>query len=116
MLQLKMYCRFVFWILKKVFGVFKFVPVFLDGWRHAVRYEFATSMSIYTIMVIGSVTTSVVMGILRDGTPVKEQYVWSGFISSTVLYSMVIISALYQVFLEDYEKSFTILKDNQTGE
>lgn len=114
-MKLKMYVRFILWILGKVFGIFKYVPPFLQAWRTLVRTDFTTSLSAYTIMVIVSTVMSAVTGFIIDGAPVREKYIWPGFIVTTVIYLLVIIAALYQVFLEEYEKSFTILKDKQSG-
>jgi hypothetical protein len=115
-MQLKMYVRFILWILGKVFGVFRYVPLLFRAWCILVRTDFSTSLSAYTIMTIVSTAMSALTGFIIDGAPVREKYIWPGFIVTTIIYLLVIIAALYQVFLEEYEKSFTILKDKQSGE
>jgi hypothetical protein len=110
MLQLKMYGRFVVWLLNKLFSFGGAVPKFFKVWKENTRGEFALSLLMFLGSTVVSLAGTVIgwMLLTGDKPPAQVGLVAIGFCS--IMYLCVIIAALYEVFLEEYEESFNILK------
>lgn len=112
-MQLKMYGRFVLWILRKVTTAGGTIPRFFGYWKEAVRDEFGMSILLFVIATLTSIVVSIVAGlIMTNGEKPASGYVLVPLCFNAFVYFCVIISALYDVFVEEYERTFTILKED----
>ena len=112
--RLKMYGRFVLWLLKNSVTFGGFIPEFFAAWKDSVRSSFGASVALYLVLSIVTLATSSLIGYAeaKINEQPKIEFLLYPFVLVTLLYFGVIISALYDIFLEDYERSFTILKNN----
>lgn len=111
--QFKMYCKFVLWLLKKAVSFGGFIPEYFSTWKESVRTEFGMSVFLWIIPTLGAIIGAVaVFFMTSDGTakPALSVFVNPMYFTAGI-YFCVIVSALYDVFLEDYERTFTILKE-----
>ena len=123
MLKLKMYFRFVLWLVKKLFGsvgpISKFLSDVLEAWKDAVRNDFMLSVLFLLIVEIVSLVTSLVIWCFvaespRTQGPTPEHFIVP-LISGLVIYFCVILLALYDIFIEEYEEPFELLKKDHHG-
>lgn len=111
LMQLKMYGRFVLWLLNKVTTAGGTIPRFFGYWKESVRDEFGMSILLFVIATLSSIVVSLVIGlIITNGEKPASDYALVPLCFNTFIYFCVIISALYDVFVEEYERTFTILK------
>lgn len=111
LMQLKMYFRFVVWLLKKVVSFGGFIPEVYTNWKDTVKYEFGMSLLMYFLVTMTSMASSLAGWFIMhsDERPSKESLIVPICLSSA-LYVIVLVAGLYEVFLAEYEKTFTILK------
>jgi hypothetical protein len=111
--RLRMYMRFLAWLIVKGCMLFSFIPEFFAEWRDEVRKNFASALLIWLIVTVCTITCTVVGHFLfvsmNEQPPITT--LTRPLMVSSVLFLCVTISALYGVFLEEYEETFTILKD-----
>ena len=110
MLQLKMYGRFVIWLVSKLLSFGGFVPKFFKIWKENTRHEIGLSILMFLGVMIISLSASILGWMVGTGDkpPGQVGLVAIGFCA--IIYLCVIIATLYEVFLEEYEEPFNILK------
>ena len=112
--QMKMYGLFVGWILRKVFTFGGRIPAFFAYWVEAVTEEFSLSAFMYLLVLLVSLLTNLIVWIIYSaGEKPPIAILIYALVFATSLYACVIVTALYQVFLQEYEESFTILKQEK---
>jgi hypothetical protein len=124
MYKLKILFRFVIWLVKRFFGSFGVIAKMLKDvwvmWRDSVREDFMVSLILLAITeIIGLVVSLMSWLIFTDSIATDSPRTAGpplGFLINPLLiglgiYFCVILSALYEVFIEEYERPFTILKD-----
>ena len=111
--QFKMYCKFVLWLLKKAVSLGGFIPEYFSTWKDSVRTEFMLSVFLWVVPTLGSIMGAVAtfFATSEDGARPGLSVFLNPVYFTAVIYFCVIVSALYDVFLEDYEQTFTILKE-----
>lgn len=114
MMKLKMYGRFVLWLLKKVLTLGGAATEFFKYWKEAVTREFGVSVLMFILVTIVSTVTSLLGFVVVTAAQAKPPIECFGYsvLNSSIMYGCVIISALYDVFLKEYERTFTILKED----
>lgn len=123
MLQLKMYFRFVIWLVKKFFGSFgpisKFLSQMWDAWKDTVRNDLLSSMLIFVVLELVSIVTSLVVWLFVAESPRTQgppiEFLINAIVVGLGIYFCVILSALYDVFIEEYEEPFELLKKDHHG-
>ena len=112
--QIKMYGLFVGWLLRKVFTLGGRVPAFFAYWAESVTEEFSLSVFLYALTIMVSLLTNLIVWIIYSaGEKPPGAVLGYPVVFATAVYACVIVTALYQVFLQEYEESFTILKQEK---
>ena len=111
--------RFAIWLVKRFFGSFGFIVEMFKEWRDAVRSDFMVSMIFFVLTeLVGLVVSLISWAIVTDAprtTGPSLDFLINPLLVGLGIYFCVILSALYEVFIEEYEKPFNILKDNNDG-
>lgn len=120
MWRLKMFGKFIVWLLKKIFKVPLMIianlHVFLIYWKEQCREEWGMAF-LLMLLTTASTTISSLLGILifvdeADVTkPMLQGAVIHGFYAAAGTFVFVMLLAAYDSFKEEYEQSFNRLKE-----
>jgi hypothetical protein len=115
-----MFGKFILWILKKVFKVplmlLAHLHLYLDYWKKQCRRDWGMATLLF-ILTTACCTVSSLMGVLifvddADITKLMLQLaVIYGFYVAVGTLVFVMLLASYEAFKEEYEQSFTKLKE-----
>jgi hypothetical protein len=115
MYKLKILFRFVIWLVKRFFGSLGFIVEMFKEWRRVVRDDFAVSLMFFIVTeMVGLVVSLIVWAIVTNSPRTigpTFDFLINPLLIGLGIYFCVILSALYEVFIEEYERPFTILKD-----
>lgn len=119
MYRIRIFGKFLLWLLKQLFrgplAFLAYTHLFILGWKKECRRDFGLAMLFYLLtttccMVSGLVGILIMYG--EEATkPLLTSSIFTSFIVSTGLFIFVILLASYDKFIEEYEQSFTKLKE-----
>ena len=113
--------KFIVWLLvKRIFALpikmCKLMYEFFMGWKEYCRYDWQMAAYAYLLMTCGCIMSNLI-GVLI-AIPESEitrdrlaEAVMHGFGFAICIFVVVMLLAAYDTFKEEYEKSFTILKE-----
>ena len=120
MWRIKIFGKFIVWLLKKALwaplALIAYVHIFINEWKERCRDEFGLAILYYMLTTLGSMVGGIV-GILvihGEGDTTKQLLTGSmasSFYFATGIFAIVILLASYDKFIEEYEQSFTKLKE-----
>jgi hypothetical protein len=115
-----MFFKFTLWLLKKVFKVplmlVAYTHLYLDYWKDQCRHDWGMA-ALLMVLTTASCTVSGLLGVLifvpeADVTRhMLGEAVIRGFLFAVGTFVVVMLLAAYEAFLEEYEQSFTKLKE-----
>jgi tetrahydromethanopterin S-methyltransferase subunit D len=120
MWRVKMFGKFIIWLLKKVFKVplmaIVHVHLFIDYWKKQCRRDWGMATLLF-ILTSACCTVSSLFGILifvAEANITREmlgEATIRGFLFAVGVFIVVMLLASYEAFKEEYEQSFTKLKE-----
>jgi membrane protease YdiL (CAAX protease family) len=124
MWRVKMFARFIVWLLKQALWgpmtIVAYLHVYIDNWKNECRNDFVLALLFYLLTVFGSIAGGLVGILIAYGDEATKQQLQSSMATSfylgTGVFAFVILLASYDKFIEEYERSFTILKDKHDGQ
>mgnify|MGYP000694524986 CR=1 FL=1 len=119
MYRIRIFGKFLLWLLKQIFHwpltFLAYTHIFIDSWKKECRRDFGLAMLFYLLtttccMISGLVCILIIYG--EEATkPMLTSSIFTSFIVSTGLFVFTILLASYDKFIEEYEQSFTKLKE-----
>ena len=119
MWRIKMYGKFIVWLLKQVMKgpitILAYFHIFINSWKKECRREFGLALLYYILVIVSSIAGGLVSTLIMYGDDVEKQMLTqsmkTSFLFATGMFIGVIVLASYDKFLEEYEQSFTKLKE-----
>lgn len=124
MWRIKMFARFIVWLLKQIMkvplAIVAYTHLFLDEWKHNCRQEFGVAILMYLLTILGSMIGGLLGILVSYGDDATKQMLTNSLVNSfyfaTGVFVFVILLASYDKFIEEYERSFNILKEKHDGQ
>ncbi len=120
MWRIKMFFKYIVWLLKKVFKVplmlLAYTHLFLAYWKDMCRHDWGMATLLF-VLTSACCTVSSLFGILifvaeADITrQMLGEATIRGFLFAVGVFVFVMLLASYEAFKEEYEQSFTKLKE-----
>lgn len=119
MYRIRIFGKFLVWLLKQIFhwplAFLAYTHLFIDGWKKECRRDFGLAMLFYLLTTTCCIISGMVGVLIMYGDdttkPMLTSSIFTSFIVSTGLFIFVILLASYDKFIEEYEQSFTKLKE-----
>lgn len=120
MWRIKMFFKFILWLLKKAMWgpilLLAHLHMFIDEWKEQCREEFGLALLYYVLTTLCSMVGGIVGVLIMNGEDNTTKQMLTGSMASsfyfaTGIFIAVILLASYDKFLEEYEQSFTKLKE-----
>ena len=120
MWRIKMFFRFILWLLKKVMWgpvlLLAHLHRFIDEWKEQCREEFGLALLYYMLTTLCSMVGGMVGMLIMNGEDNTTKQMVTGSLASsfyfaTGIFIFVILLASYDKFIEEYEQSFNKLKE-----
>lgn len=120
MWRIKMFFKFIIWLLKKIFRVplmlVAYLHIFLDYWKDMCRRDWGMA-ALLMILTTACCTISSLLGVLifipesEVTRNMLQESIIRGFLFAVGVFVFVMLLASYEAFKEEYEQSFTKLKE-----
>lgn len=119
MWRIKIFGKFIVWLLKKVLWapltIVAYMHIFLHEWKKNCREEVGLALFMYLLTILGTLCGGAIGILVLYDEPVLKPLLQSSILTSfylaTGLFAFVILLASYDKFIEEYEQSFTKLKE-----
>ncbi len=120
MQRIKIFGKFILWLLKKIFKVplmlLAHLHLYIDYWKNMCRRDWGMATLLF-VLTSACCTVSALFGVLifipeSDVTKnMLAESVIRGFLFAVGVFVVVMLLAAYEAFIEEYEQSFTKLKE-----
>lgn len=119
MWRIKIHFMFIAWLFKQMFyfpmKFLAYTHVYLDTWKHECRKDTPLAILYYLLTVLSSIVGGLVSTLIIYGDdttkPHLQDSIATSFYFATGIFVFVILLASYDKFIEEYEQSFTKLKE-----